>query len=568
MLDRSGIDGRSDVGKQSFRNCDEISFFELTEELFGRGKDCSPFLAICGLMRKCGAQALLLHEHVELADEYLEHYSPTQAEIADLQDELGEDAEFSVAQVTFFQTRIRADAKRLPDRIRSEDILATCVIISILAPKSEEAKRDVDLRRSYVFEAIIAVPSVSVANRRQRLLNNYVHIRDSIGVIIGGREFSIEASYFCQQNGITAHCGQAAMKMALWHTSGFTEQPTTVQINEFARRGLGQSKRTASEAFHEKDIHNVCQGYGVDTIHLPCDKFPEVLPYEFAYLLVESGIPTVIIFISDKDTNGGEVHHVLPVIGHTWDSNVWLPWAAREYRNMSRHGFRGVLHEYVSSVEWVPQLIVHDDLLGPYMHIDSHSFPSPPPPQERRPVGQVRSVIGFVGKDMHISEKPTVVQEIGAGYFRGGYKELVSGVTGSWKERLKGHEFGKLNLVFRTQAIERSKYIGHLAKLESPNALNIKEELEDALPERLWMVEFSVPHLYSVKGRMLGEILLPRPFDKAYLDALGEDSGPHPPLFRMVDHVLLKVGGSVKKRRLSFQGHSPLYRRLRSPIEF
>jgi hypothetical protein len=529
----------------------------------------------------------MVHQHVESAPEYRAMYGPAQAEIAELQRILPQ-ARFSVTQVTFFAARISERAQRIPDRIGDGDILGTCLIINV--EQSATPGHNSNVRRSYIFEAVIAFPTVPAAEKlgkrsnRTRLLNNYHHVGDPIEIVAGGRKFTLEGAYFCQQNGINTVCGHAALKMALWHVRGFSDQPETALMNAVAndgRRALSEEERPRGDllqSFHLWDLRSICKELGVATLWIDFDKEPRVsqpdepttTPYEYAYLLVESGIPTVIIFVSDEDSEG-EIYHVLPVIGHTMNSDEWLPHAVDWFEKMSPRGRRGGRHQYVPSVEWAAHLIVHDDLLGPYMCLNASSFPGPLHPNDIPPKGRVRWVFGFLSGDTVFSYAPHYVQEVASEYIRGLGLAKLGEVKGPWKRRLERFQFSDTKLVLRTQVIRRESYIKHIRAARDherrPSGIGRRKSgvLEGSLPHVMWMTEFSCVELFSANRSKIGEILFPLEFDDEYLKALQRGKGPPPALFRMINYMLLYGEETID---LTLRSHIPLFKRRPAQVEF
>jgi hypothetical protein len=68
------------------------------------------------------------------------------------------------------------------------------------------------------------------------------------------------------------------------------------------------------------------------------------------------------------------------------------------------------------------------------------------------------------------------------------------------------------DVVLRPVAIKRRHYIGHLRKIDDWNGKEestiIIDKLSEILPENLWIVEVSIPELFSANMRKIGEIIL------------------------------------------------------------
>jgi hypothetical protein len=548
-----------------------------------------PFQQICGFARKCGAKTVLIHRNVELSNDYRRArspYRPMKIELADLRKHFADFAA-SITQVTFFSTRISKNSTSLPDRVKARDVLSTCLVVTVTG--TPRPRSGIKVPRTYVFEAVVAFPSVPFSKRnktlaeladlfeipaREGLLNNYYHVGSRIGIIVAARKFTVKAAYFCQQNQINGWCGHATMKMALWNVSKFksAERVTNEAINKAiaAARQLAKEPRYQGSrpTFTLHDIEAVCKEYGVKTVSYRCKKNPSINPYEFAYLLIESGIPAIIAFVTSPSPNGQGTCHVLPIIGHTMNSDEWFPGALSRYK-LSRQGLRGGNHKrYLSTVEWVPHLIAHDDLLGPYLCIKAGAFPNKVGPAER---GEIQAIIGLVAGDVPSFDIPYVAQDVAAEAFNGYHTTLLEGVKGVWGERLRAMSWNETELVLRTQIIEKKNYIAHLKHDRDhegrQSGLDKQAEaiLDRELLPTMWMSEITIPDLYTANKRKLGEILLPLKLSLAHVRALDIGYGPAPILFRMIDRVILY---GKKSFSLSWGSHTDLYKRVSIDVEF
>jgi hypothetical protein len=85
------------------------------------------------------------------------------------------------------------------------------------------------------------------------------------------------------------------------------------------------------------DIENILNGLGLSydkIVHEPSQHL--ILPTEYQrdlYGSIESGLPALVGFELDDPTAGpsGGPRHVIPVFGHTFNEDTWLPQAHRAY---------------------------------------------------------------------------------------------------------------------------------------------------------------------------------------------------------------------------------------------
>jgi hypothetical protein len=555
--------GRSRV---SYLTTARLSYFELAEELFGAASTARPFTRICTLMRQCRAQTVVVHRHVEQERYYRRRYPAVVDEIAHLP------YPATVTQVTFVETAIPKARRQLAraEPGKPSGILATCVIITPLPGRTgRKKKRATRLPGPYVYEAVVTFPSVPVAGRRIQLLHNYYHVRDGIPVWVLGREHELEGAYFCQQNGITSACAHSAIKMALWHAKD-DYQLSTKRINDTARAnaraeaGEGRPFRRVSprRGLTIGDIQAVCARVGVRTFVMDCEKQPGAAPFEFAYLLVESGIPTIMIFTPDPQQP--QVQHTVPVLGHDMNVDLWLPAAVENYERLSRRGLVSSNRSHLSSVEYAAHLLVHDDLLGPYMGLDRNAL-SNTLLKSKDDGGRVDCIIGVLPQSLELPAAPYFAQQAASRLFQELWRAELRGVRDPWKKRLEAEPFKDTTLVLRTLAMRKEHYLAWLrnAKDHKGRRAEItaatRKVLEHRLPERFWMVEFSLPRLFTANKGKLGEMLLP--LEAAELKGVEAPTDtvrlPEPYVFRFVNRLNAYDHGV---HQLDFATHTPLFR--------
>lgn len=562
-----------------FRSCLRLSFMSVTESLFPDPEDQlmrAPFHRICCLMRKSKAASFLIHDRVEQDSSFAKYYPAVFAEIRDLEQQFPK-MKMTATQVSFFSRRIPKSALKIPSSVKSEHVLGTCILLTPIWPKVSKSTAQNVCPRTFMFEAVVTYPSGLSSGRRQSLLNNYYHIGSPTTVRIAGRQFVIEGSYFCQQNTATSVCAHSSLKMALWYLGNGGYQPSTSKMNQVVAQhrkscltaARARSRADVAEGLYLDDIQAICSQHNASTLILDCRKHKKIPPYEYAYLLVESGIPTIVAFAADGDN---QVCHVLPIIGHTMNSDEWFPIAINFYR-LPEGGLRGPNDRYLSSSEWAAHLIVHDDLLGPYMCLDVDALMRESS-TKRYPAGRIRYVIGITSAGKRIPSPPFVAQQAAIRYFWGGWAQHVAECIEPWRGRLGRvlAEDGEdaRQLVARTLVVHREEYLYHLKgatdHLAFKSDLTPKDlaRLERRLPERFWMTELSLPELHSTNRSKFGEIVLPLELPRAVLEARNH-TAPPPVLFRVLNHLDLY---DDKPIHLGFRSHIPVFRRQSIGVEF
>lgn len=540
------------------------------------------------MMRKCSARSLFLHQHIELEADFTDRYPAVATEIAELL-ERWPGLHAAVHQVSFFDADFVAANRVLPaqtDADASGGLLATCVIVNLSAPVgAPPATSSQPWSRGYMFEAVVAFPSNVDSDleedqrKRRTLLNNYFHVGDRADVIVGGHQYQVEAAYFCQSNGLTSVCAHSCLKMALWHTREESYQVSAGAINaivEETRRAKGQVFDPCTITMTE--LAAVLRANGAQMLAIDCLKESSTPPYEYAYLLVESGIPTIIAFSptpEPKNVGSQQTLHLMFVVGHTMNTDEWMPFAVSHYPELPQLGLHSAGHGYLSSCEWASHLIVHDDLLGPYMHIGPHTLArTAHTPSDMG--GRIHHVIGVIPQDAALPTSPYAAQELGARLLGPLLRSTVGHVSDqAWRSRLArawcapSGDVNKFSRVLRTQIVMSSHYVEHLTHEASKCRATQKDlkrlkSLNRRLPERVWIVEFSLPRLFSSNRSKCGEIVLALDAPCAQGGFEGDELDA-PLLFRVGDYIQFANGES---EHVAISGYSDLYRRVTATKDY
>ena len=100
--------------------------------------------------------------------------------------------------------------------------------------------------------------------------------------------------------------------------------------------------------------------------HVPPVVLPDKVEYQaLLYASIESARPALLGFELEADPATGEIsRHLIPVIGHTFNDDAWVPDAERWYFMRDQVIFR--------SESWLSTYVVHDDNLGPYYCLPRH----------------------------------------------------------------------------------------------------------------------------------------------------------------------------------------------------
>ncbi len=392
--------------------------------------------------------------------------------------------------------------------------------------------------RQHVYEAVLPPPRGAAGN-------NFVHCARSYDFHTGVGNFSASGVLYAQQNDLTFVCAHVALRTALASILPAGDV-TYARINQLAGidhetvqvgnggRGLGPEQMEA-----------VLNGLGVayeKIVHEPHAKpQPLNLPTDYQrhlYGCIESGAPALLGFeLNDPAAAPGEAsRHIIPVFGHTFNEDAWVPEAQRHY-------FSGGL-SYYPSESWLSAFVAHDDNFGPYYCL----------PRNFLRKDNFRLILG-------LKRFPTLFSAMEAETLAFGYAQILSGVFDKtrqdWLDRFS--IFTRLgSLVIRAQCLTREDYLGHLSSLQDWQGHRFEEPLRttlaQTLPDFFWMAELSAPELFTASRHKFGELLIaadrPSAADLSLLIAA-----------RLPGHALLRTAGNLSLQPTQLAGHTQLFTR-------
>jgi hypothetical protein len=355
--------------------------------------------------------------------------------------------------------------------------------------------------RSHVYESVMK-PDRSITT------NNFIHCARNYQISTSLGEYTVAGVLYAQQNDLTYVCAHVALRSALASVLPDADISYS-KINELAGVDHTANKVGGSGNGLDPDqMEAVIKGCGIPytkIVHEP-KQAGLSLPGDFQrdlYGIIESGQPALLGF--ELDDFG---RHVIPVIGHTFNEDTWVAESGRHY-------FSDDL-KYFSSENWLSAYVVHDDNFGPYYCLPRHYLKK----------DNFRIILGF---QRHHCESQAVDIEAVALTYAKSIAPIPSPNNTGWRKRFNAFALADL-LVLRTILLRKEEYIDHLSKSEcwegEKTSQEVLEQLNNDLPEWLWMVELSAPELFSATRRKFGEVILradisiPKPLDFSLLLAI------------------------------------------------
>lgn len=478
---------------------------------------------ICSLARKHNYQSLLLEELKE------EECSSLANENAALAKRRSDYRGSTVHRLSYWRC--------LPDQVSGVgDFIGYAVF------KSDRFSGQ-DHQQDHIYEAVM--PSV-----RGKDQNNFIHCSRRYSVNTAAGKQTVSGVLYAQQNDLTFVCAHVALRSAL---ASFLPDGDVAYARMNDIVGIDhQNKLVGGDAggLSPEDMEKILSSLGGSyqkIVHEPSRGFD--LPTEFQrdlYGIVESGFPALMGFELDEPAPSPEAsrRHIVPVIGHTFNEDAWVPEAQRAYFG-NRLG-------YFSSESWLSAYVLHDDNFGPYYCLPRHFLKK----------DNFRLILGLQPPQVAVSA--TDAEAVAFDFFRA-IARSNRRIGQDWYDRFA--VFSRQNLlVLRALLVTRQAYLRHLREMRSWEDVSVEtasiKRLELTLPERFWMVEASAQELFSASRRKFGEVLissaepLPRPLNIKPLLAM-----------RLPSLFLIPEAGGLTPVETGLQSHTPLFTLTQSEPE-
>lgn len=475
-------------------------YFDLVGHYWKSESNRLPIHRICTLARKQEATFFTIEDATARPS--------IQAELDALNAAQAGDGEAEAISLSFFTSpEWPADRDELAladldlNSIEGNDFLGQAVIINYRRPG------DTAFALSYIYEAVFPPPRLPPRRRsrnvkrrvRRELLNNFIYAQEKFVCEVRGRQFDVAGFYYCQQNSFTHVCAHASLRMAL--TSATNARVTPDYVNKLLGiappcdgLGLGEFVRVIEDQGKCAEVIR-CQ-----VLNKKTKKYKSVLSRE-TYIsvlasIVESGSKALLTFSTAKDGNGTGASagpdHVVFVYGHTRHSDEWHPQAIAAYAGPKSA-------PYYPASSWIDHFLIHDDNFGPYYTLSSSAL-------EFKKEVTAHTIIAI--RDIRIGTASQFAEANAASQLANALPSLAAMGSGRWFDYLTG---GPQKLVLRTILMEKGKYLAHLKRSRGHDGTRM-DAAEIApfkrLPDRFWMVEFSLPPLFTGNHSKLGEAIV------------------------------------------------------------
>lgn len=440
------------------------------------------FHRLCSLMRKMNAKSVIVEKLG--AKEFV-----IAEERKALKKYFNKAIDTDVYRFTFISKYISKfeELKDLPN----DKYYATAIIFNLKNPTNNKW-------HSYLHSAIVTIPK----KQNKFLLNNYIHVKKEFTCTIKDKDnkklsFKITGTYFCQQNNITSVCAHAALCMTINNNSPSTSRlistewiNKTLNIDHNSRRvGSGQGLIT-------EEVIAVLQKAKLKITWLNFKSNPDSDYADYIYRYMEGGAPSLLIFTTKNEHN----LHVVPVIGHTLNSDIWHAEAELAYKKRNDLNYR-------PASEWVDHFIISDDNFGMYLCL---------------PVNSLKKTTDFVGDPEFRAytaiivvpidlKTPAIEAELTSVTL---IRTLLASMKNTntkldnWLERLTDPS---VPIVARTLLITKDNYEQHLRIEKDFSRKSFSEDeikgILDGLPNNFFLTEITLPDLYTANKSKILDVL-------------------------------------------------------------
>jgi len=481
-------------------------YFNVVKEYCRAASNTQPLHRICTLARKQRATRLVVECALGRPD--------VEEEIDELDRRYGGGRQARASALSFFKNCASADEIT---KISEANLLAHAVLINY------KARGRPEFTHSYVFEAILAPIKNSLGSGYSGfLLNNFVAAEGQYERTVLGRRFSLKGVFYCQQNNTTHVCGHACLRMAINSAGQFTKPISNVGINKL----LGIKHKV--KGLTSGQMEDVIAHAGLNPMVHTGLESNQFLPELAA--IVESGYLALLGFKTRR------VDHVVTVFGHTRNSDEWHPQAIPAYFGPSSA-------KYLPSGSWIDHFLVHDDNFGPHLSLGARTFDVD---KKLKP----SCLIGLLPAEPAVNSN--YAEGLASSTLKNVLRQFEGIQTNQWLDYMAD---GAQEFVLRAVLMKSSQYFVHLKGTTGHDGKTIHEWTIDKLswlPELFWMVEHSLPPLYTGNRSKLGEVII------AAANGRGYGAGQLLAV-RLPGLVLTNKGRTFEGIPSGLQSHSPIY---------
>lgn len=501
---------------------------------------------LCSMMRKMGVESSIVEKLAE-KDKIIA------GEVEALSKYFGKKIDFYAYRLTFiseFLPSVESVAN-----VKEESFLSSSVVINYLNPEN-------NIWDAYIYKSVVTIPKVPSRLGPIPLLNNFIHVYKVHDCEVNydhgkKRDYKITGSFFCQQNSKTSVCAHASLCMTINNMEGKSEI-TPEDINKIIGVDHVDNKMVTStrSGLTKKETLDVLENFGLSFVIRDYFSSNHEEDYNaFVYKYIEGRFPSLLVF-----TTSGSEAHVVPVLGHTLNTDMWGPEAEANYNAISEANYGDIpsnsLNVATPASAYVDHLIIHDDNFGMYFCLPVDSLKKIVLPKHD-PYFRIFYAIAIIPNG--VTTPAWEAEWASVAITKSILEQRSEDSLDNWCKRL-----ASMNRpwVVRTFLVTKGDYSISLDEKdfeENELTLQQKESILNNLPEIFWLSEISLPDLYTANKHKIIDVYYPtdcKPLDKKYDEIHNrwiQVRAPHALLIRSDECDSFDV------LELSIQSHVPLF---------
>jgi len=435
------------------------------------------------------------HEGQTMVVELLDDSVDIVQENEDIRDVSPRFVSSKVTRLSFFKKPFKYSADIA--NLTNSDFIGYTIIKSDNSPEEYQKTR--------IYESII---------RTSRHANNCIRGLQDWPCKVHNKIFTVPGYIYAQQNGLTCRCCHVALRTIL---NRFCEDSEISyrRMNELVmdyRTATNNTNRPTNTIYADEVCYILDQigiSYYFEDYSRPIHND---IPFQKCiYGSVESGYPSMLIFNVIRLVG----IHAIPVFGHTFNEDTWVQRAEYDYFIV------GEGTKYIPSELWVSMYISHDDNFGSNYCIPRNYLYTRTVCDELNPPNHVlcemenncvQRVLGTLPKEVKVD--PIESEVIGYEYLRTILSQLPQ-KTNIWVDRLERNAIDSQHIL-RPVLLTMDQYLSHLKDMRDWDYNGIKAHWhkfwDDILlkikKQYIWMIELSVPELFPINKRKLGEVII------------------------------------------------------------
>ena len=492
-------------------------YFDVVAAYWRAKTDPLPLHRACTLGRKQGVTHCVVASAFDRAD--------VVDEIDELDAAFGGGGAAEALAITFFRSNISPDTI---GEVSKDAILGQVTVINYREPGKS------DFTYSYIYEAIFKPPALA---NGMALLNTFVCHKADFNITVSGRDFVLSGIYYSQQNECTNVCAHASLRMALNSSGALADRITNKSIN--SDLGLAAPIKVGLQIGQLEAVINAVPG--IKAVVYQCKGLPPATYISNLASVVESGSLALLAF----STGDGDADHVVTVFGHTRNSDEWHPQAIPAYIGPSSG-------RYYASSSWIDHFLIHDDNFGPYYTLSTRALEVDP---------RIAPICIIAVQTHEPNAPPAFAEGVASVILSNLLPSLAGERSEKWFEYITR---SPRTYVLRTLLVSKANYLKHISTVCGHGGGTYAQSDVDrfaSLPEFFWMVEFSLPALYTGNNSKLGEILLDatKPADPKKPETLFLG-------MRMPSLILIAQDGVADLHESDFKTHCPIFSVTQHPV--